>query len=297
MERIANRLREARQSAGFPTPEDFAGRVGVDAAIYRGYEEGTRYMSPQLGYRLAQVLGVNWVDLLYGPEYTDDAGDYGWQGIAAGRRRPRQAMQEIAYVGGGTEPAYAAPATAGGRTLAVRSRPGHPTPDPADFDRPRLAVAAVEAPPPLRATPALGRDRDAVSVDELDTQLASGAGISRAAQHPLTRWSLPREVIKTGARAASADLKMLTILGDEMEPGLRMNDRILIDTSDTRPSPAGIFVVWDGMSLVVRRIELVPGSEPVLLRISTDNPKYQTVERGLAETLIQGRVIAKWSWV
>ncbi|MGH6980158.1 MAG: helix-turn-helix transcriptional regulator, partial [Stellaceae bacterium] len=87
MERIADRLRDARQNAGFASAEEFAERVGVAPEVYRAYEDGTRYMSPQLGYRIAQVLGVGWVDLLYGSEYTDDDADYGWQGTATKRRR------------------------------------------------------------------------------------------------------------------------------------------------------------------------------------------------------------------
>jgi ribosome-binding protein aMBF1 (putative translation factor) len=87
MERIADRLREARRNAGFPSAQAFAEHVKIAPDIYRSYEDGTRYMSPQLGYRLAQVLGVGWVDLLYGPEYTDEDADYGWQGTIS-RRRP-----------------------------------------------------------------------------------------------------------------------------------------------------------------------------------------------------------------
>jgi transcriptional regulator with XRE-family HTH domain len=276
MERVADRLREARRNAGFATPEDFAARVGVDPAIYRGYEEGTRYMSPQLGYRVAQLLNIGWIDLLYGPEYTDELADYGWQGTTV-RRRPRIAMAEMAYAGGGV----------GAVGLAARPRQA---PEPALFDR-RLD----EPPPAPPIAPAIGRDT--VTVEELDTNLAAGAGIARASLHPLAQWTLPRDAIKLGSRAAGGNLKILAVLGDDMEPSLRLNDRILVDTADTRPSPAGIFVVWDGMSLVLRRIDIVMGSEPVMLRIGADNPQYQPVERRLAETLIQGRVIARWSWV
>jgi len=149
--------------------------------------------------------------------------------------------------------------------------------------------------PPAPESPA--SPGDTIAFDELDTQLAAGAGLARASQHPLGGWSVPREVVKTGSRASGPNLKMVAILGDEMEPTFRMNDRVLVDTLDPRPSPSGVFMVWDGMSLVMRRIEIVPGSSPVRLRVSTDNPKYQPAERLLAETLIQGRVIAKWSWV
>jgi hypothetical protein len=187
------------------------------------------------------------------------------------------------------------------RALATRSRAR------SDY-LPELeqARALLEA-PPLRHVPATrvprelretrGQDANAVAFDELDTKLVTGAGLDRAGQHPLGAWNVPREVLKTGSRTVGASLKMLAVLTDEMEPTFHMNDRILVDTSETKPSPAGIFVVWDGLSLVVRRIEIVAGSEPVKVRISADNPRYQPVERLMAETLIQGRAIARWSWL
>jgi transcriptional regulator with XRE-family HTH domain len=299
MERIADRLRDARRNAGFASAEEFAEQVGVDPETYRAYEDGTRYMSPQLGYRMAQVLGVGWVDLLYGPEYTDDYADFGWQG-AATRRRPAPPAQEAVSHVGGDVAVMERPRAAMSRSLAARSR------SRSDYlpELEKTRTALLDAPPPLRNVPAARSSRelraqgsDAVTFDELDTPLASGAGLDRASEHPLGGWSVPRDVIKIGSRSAGANLKMLTILGDEMEPTFRMNDRILVDTSDTRPSPAGVFVVWDGMSLVVRRVEMIAGSEPVHLRISTDSPRYQAVERLHAETLIQGRVIARWSWI
>jgi len=303
MERIADRLREARRNAGFASAEEFAERVGVAPEVYRAYEDGTRYMSPQLGFRMAQVLGVGWVDLLYGSEYTDDDADYGWQGATA-RRHRAPAREAVSYVGGGTDvmerPRTQAGAPSRSLTARTRSRSDYLP----ELEQTRTAL--MEA-PPLRNVPATrargevqqarGLRGDAVTFDELDTPLAAGAGLDRASEHALGAWSVPRDVIKIGSRTAGANLKMLTILGDEMEPTFRMNDRILVDTSDIRPSPAGVFVVWDGMSLVVRRIEMIAGSEPVRLRVSTDSPKYQPVERLHAETLIQGRVIARWSWI
>ncbi len=304
MERIADRLREARYNAGFASAEEFAERVGVAPEIYRAYEDGTRYMSPQLGFRIAQILGVGWVDLLYGPEYTDDYADYGWQGTATGRRRSPAPQEAVSYVGGGVDVMDRSRAQGSpSRAMVARTR------SRSDYlpELERARAALLEGPPPLHAVPATRQPRgltearsptaDEVTFDELDTSLASGAGLDRASQHALGAWSVPRDVIKIGSRTAGANLKMLAILGDEMEPTLRINDRILVDTSDIRPSPAGVFVVWDGMSVVVRRIEMIAGSEPARLRITTDSPRYQPVERLHAETLIQGRVIARWSWV
>jgi transcriptional regulator with XRE-family HTH domain len=310
MERIADRLREARHNAGYASAEEFAERIGIAPEAYRAYEDGTRYMSPQLGYRIAQVLGVGWVDLLYGPEYTDEDADYGWQGMIS-RRRPVAAAAPVFKPAPAPAPLREAVAHAGGG-VAVMERPADDRSTPLQAlmvrarsrTEPDLALQpvseAVAEPPTARPGPVRERRSpaaDTVIFDELDPQLAAGAGLQRASQHPLGSWSVPRDVLRAGSRTAGAALKMLTVLGDEMEPTFRLNDRILVDTADRRPSPAGVFMVWDGISLVLRRVEITAGSEPVRLRISTDSPRYQPVERLHAETLIQGRVIARWSWV
>ena len=76
-----------------------------------------------------------------------------------------------------------------------------------------------------------------------------------------------------------------------MEPLLHSGDRILVDTSQRVPVPPGIFVVWDGMGVVAKRVEHVPNSEPTKLVIQSVNPLYQTYERQADEVNIIGRVI------
>ena len=78
-----------------------------------------------------------------------------------------------------------------------------------------------------------------------------------------------------------------------MEPLLSSGDWILIDTSQRVPVPPGIFVIWDGMGMVTKRVEHVPNSEPATIVIKSVNPDYQTYERGAEEVNIIGRVI--WS--
>ena len=48
---------------------------------------------------------------------------------------------------------------------------------------------------------------------------------------------------------------MITVDGDSMEPLVSSDDRILIDVSRRVPVPSGIFVIWNGMGQVVKRIE------------------------------------------
>lgn len=81
--------------------------------------------------------------------------------------------------------------------------------------------------------------------------------------------------------------------GDSMEPVLSSGDHILIDVSLTVPVPPGIFVIWDGMGLVAKRIEHVPHSEPPRVVLKSLNPEYDSYER-LAEEI---RVVGRAVWV
>ena len=56
-----------------------------------------------------------------------------------------------------------------------------------------------------------------------------------------------------------ADLRMITIDDDSMEPLLSSGGRILIDVRQRIPVPPGIFLIWDKMGLVAKRIELPKG--------------------------------------
>lgn len=71
----------------------------------------------------------------------------------------------------------------------------------------------------------------------------------------------------------------------------------MVDPSDTRPSPPGIFCVWDGLGLVIKRVEYLMNSDPPTIRLTSCNPAYQAYERSLDEAQIKGRVIGRWGWL
>ena len=51
---------------------------------------------------------------------------------------------------------------------------------------------------------------------------------------------------------------MISISGDSMVPLLEHDDTVMLDCSQTRPSPPGIFILDDGVGLVAKRIEIIP---------------------------------------
>jgi phage repressor protein C with HTH and peptisase S24 domain len=56
------------------------------------------------------------------------------------------------------------------------------------------------------------------------------------------------------------------------------------------PTPPGIFVLFDGLGLVAKRLEHVASAEPPLVRIISDNPLYAPYERSAEEITIVGRI-------
>lgn len=81
-----------------------------------------------------------------------------------------------------------------------------------------------------------------------------------------------------------------------MEPDYRPGERVLVDRSRRKPSPPGVFVVWDGMGLVLKRVELVPGSGAKRIRLSSINDGYMPYEIDVDDHTIIARVIGKWVW-
>jgi len=103
-------------------------------------------------------------------------------------------------------------------------------------------------------------------------------------------WDLPPAYLQElGIKPSTG--RIIEIVGDSMEPTLYSGDRILVDLTVTRPSPPGLFVLWDGLGIVAKRVEHIPGSDPVILRILSDNPRHSPYERTAEEIRIIGRVI------
>ncbi len=130
------------------------------------------------------------------------------------------------------------------------------------------------------------------AIPEIDVRASAGPGaLNEGIEETKEMWFFPDPVIRHEFRASPSDLRMITIDGDSMEPLLSSGDRIMIDTSQRIPVPPGIFVIWDGMGLVAKRIEHEPNSDPPKVVIKSVNPEYETYERDAEEVHIIGRVV------
>ena len=86
-----------------------------------------------------------------------------------------------------------------------------------------------------------------------------------------------------------AQLTVIEVTGDSMEPTLHDGDEILVDRS-VRPWRDGIHVVRIDDVLLVKRLEQGAAGA---IRVISDNPAYSSGERARADVTIVGRVVWK----
>ena len=99
-----------------------------------------------------------------------------------------------------------------------------------------------------------------------------------------------RPWIESELNANPRDIRVFLLRGDSMEPTLSHNDRLLVDISKKSPAPVGLFLVYEGFGLSVRRLEYTQ-DKPPRIRFIADNPQYNSYERSSADAVIIGRIV------
>jgi hypothetical protein len=132
-------------------------------------------------------------------------------------------------------------------------------------------------------------------IEELDLR-AEGGRIDQSTS-VVAQWHVPTSIVRACSTSPATELRIITVVGDSMEPVLQPGQRVLVDIGDRKPSPPGIFLVWDGQGPVIKRLQMLPHSEPPRVRLTSDHPSYAADERPLDEVHIQGRIIGQWRWL
>jgi phage repressor protein C with HTH and peptisase S24 domain len=113
-----------------------------------------------------------------------------------------------------------------------------------------------------------------VEVPEYDVRLSAGGGFIVDRESTRRMWPLPRFLVVDALGLSPNRVTIQEIVGDSMSPTLETGDYVLIDLSDQRLGLPGIFAVWDGDALVCKRLERIPGTDPLEVRIKSDNPLH-----------------------
>lgn len=94
-------------------------------------------------------------------------------------------------------------------------------------------------------------------------------------------------------RAKPGHLRIVSTLGDLIEPFLSEGEGLVIDNSRRHPTTGGFCVLRDGNGLAIRRVEIVHGTNPAQLRLTTENPNYAPITC-LAK---EARIVATVLWM
>ena len=132
------------------------------------------------------------------------------------------------------------------------------------------------------------------TVAEMEVEVAAGAGaFNEEFIFEKARWRLPEVMVRHEGDADPDALRIIRVRGNSMEPEMRDGDRIVVDTARRTPATGELFVLWDGIGLVVKRVE--PAHEPgePSLRLISANPDYPAYTRPAADIHIVGRVVWK----
>lgn len=134
-----------------------------------------------------------------------------------------------------------------------------------------------------------------VMVDEPEAMLHAGAGgvavLDADGDRLHAQWGIPADYLRHEVRVSPNTVKLIQVKGDSMMPTLQSGDRVMIDTADRTPSPPGIFALWDGLGVVIKRLDPVPKSDPPAVRVISDNIAYSPYQVSTEEMQIIGRAI------
>ncbi|BFR47457.1 XRE family transcriptional regulator [Nitratidesulfovibrio sp. HK-II] len=133
-------------------------------------------------------------------------------------------------------------------------------------------------------------DCDVVMIPKVRATLSAGGGSLETNGDRVGAYAFRSDWLTHKGQVSS--MVLMDVVGDSMEPEIRNGDMVLIDQSQQRIVPGAIYAVGIEDGVLVKRLDLVPGT----LVLSSINPTYSPIEvplRGdLADTVrVIGRVI------
>jgi phage repressor protein C with HTH and peptisase S24 domain len=141
------------------------------------------------------------------------------------------------------------------------------------------------------------------SIPELDGKLGAGQGVAGdlialpiggqlyTGHRVVAEWLLPETFLRHEAKASSKSSVVMEVTGDSMLPSYLPGDRVIIDLGQSTLSVDSVYAISDGQSEPqIKRLQRVPFSNPVQVRIISDNTAFQMDTVDLSRLTIIGRV-------
>lgn len=128
-----------------------------------------------------------------------------------------------------------------------------------------------------------------VMVEQLPTTVGAGGGGLGVGDYKSVPVS--RVLVEWELRVTPDDLLSVEVEGDSMAPEFLPGDQLLINKRKVSLAQPGAFCLWDGDGYVIKYLEKIYESEPLLVRVMSRNERYRTVELPVDEIRIMGRVV------
>lgn len=136
--------------------------------------------------------------------------------------------------------------------------------------------------------PANVDDKDYLRVEVLPSFAGMGGGGTGEGDHATGLVS--RQLIERELMAQPADLLLIDVRGDSMEPDFQHGDQILIDRRDRDPIQPGPFAILDDGTYHVKLVERVPQRRG-WYRVWSANGRYAPTEVDANDLVIMGRPV------
>lgn len=264
---MSDRLRLARENAGYNSARSAALAIGVNPSTYGAHENGQNNFKTKDAVFYARCFGVSSAWLLTGTPTVGEDLNAGY-----GLDRPinldieNDVPESLASLKEqGVEPLRPSQ----GRTFADGNRGN------------KIAEIDLVA----------GMGGGGLAA----TEISSHKGISFHSEVVRAHWEMPQWVLQK-LNVKANNVACFPCQGDSMSPTITDGDVIFIDTRHRVPSPPGIYAIADEFGgVVIKRLEVIskPRDEEVMVRVSSDNPHYRDKELLLNEISILGRYICR----
>lgn len=142
------------------------------------------------------------------------------------------------------------------------------------------------------------------ALPEVDVKLGAGSGsigeiINIAVGNEtvcghavVAEWLIPMTYLRNEAKASPTHTLVMEVVGDSMIPSYLPGDRVLVDMSQNTMTSDTVYAISDGHSEPqIKRLQRVPFSDPVEVRIISDNTNLERFTVELDRLTIIGRIV------
>lgn len=131
---------------------------------------------------------------------------------------------------------------------------------------------------------------DVLNIPVYGFRAGMGGGGVVLNENPTSLMPVHKDYLRN-VRLDNAELIAIEVEGDSMSPTLITGDNVLINKKDRNPARGGMFAIFDSNTLVVKRIEKIPATDPVMLRLISDNAHHSSYDVIADDTNIIGRIV------